>query len=495
MRYIGILLIIVSIPAFIVLLNSQPKLRRYAYFALGLFPLTLSALNVDAAFYNLPRWLGYADAISVSLLDTLALALIITRRNVLRQLPFLGMFLLYILAVAASVVVADQFIPATFYLFQLLRILVIFLAVASVVREPDAVKLICLGIATGAIYQGIFAVYQRGTGTFQVSGSFAHQNTLGFMLHFVTIPLLALLMAKKQSGLYLAAVAAAGVAVALSASRGSIAFVCVGIVLLFILSLMRQNTSRKYSLIGATVGLALLVSPVAVAGLNQRFDNLAKAGSYDERAAFEEAATMMLMENPMGVGPNQYPLAANTRGYSSRAGVAWNPGSRSANVHHMYLLMGAETGWLGMTTFAAFLMWIIISGLKFAFQNKRDPVGDLVLGFTVTMIVVAVHGLYEWIFVTYEVQAMFAVALGIMAGSIRARKNGVQVEMVTSPNTEIEVNSTTADQTPALAESIDNITAEAKNCTPSMMLPKSGGSKSTRFSGQKSAMLAPPKSR
>ena len=126
MRYIGILLIIISIPAFIVLLQSQPKLRRYAYFALGLFPFTLSALNVDAAFYNLPRWLGYVDAISLSLLDTLAIALIATRRNVLRQLPFVGLFIIYILAVAASVVVADQFIPATFYLFQLLRILVNF---------------------------------------------------------------------------------------------------------------------------------------------------------------------------------------------------------------------------------------------------------------------------------------------------------------------------------------------------------------------------------
>ena len=299
---------------------------------------------------------------------------------------------------------------------------------ASVVKEPDAVKLICLGIATGAIYQGIFAVYQRGTGVFQVTGSFVHQNTLGFMLHFVTIPLLAMLMARKQSNLYLAAVASAGVAVALSASRGSIAFVCVGIVLLFVLSLMRQSTSRKYTLIGATVGLAVLVSPIAVSGLNTRFDNLAKAGSYDERAAFEEAATMMLLENPMGVGPNQYPLAANTRGYSQRAGVAWNHGSRSANVHHMYLLMGAESGWLGMITFTAFLMWIIISGLKFAFQNKRDPVGDLVLGFTVTMIVIAVHGLYEWIFVTYEVQTIFAVGIGIIAGSIRLRGSIKQSE-------------------------------------------------------------------
>ncbi len=204
---------------------------------------------------------------------------------------------------------------------------------------------------------------------------------------------------------------------------------------------------------------------------------------------------MMLVENPMGVGPNQYPLAANTRGYSERAGVAWNYGSRSANVHHMYLLMGAESGWLGMITFTAFLMWIIISGLKFAFQNKRDPVGDLVLGFTVTMIVIAVHGLYEWIFVTYEVQTIFAVAIGLIAGSIRLRGNMKQSEAHEALSTAKSESSTFEDAAPALANERESRQKQSISSKRSAVLPKAENGRGSARADRGPVMLAPPKSR
>ena len=499
MRYIGIVLVIASLPGFYLILTSQPQFRRWAYFALGFLPLLLSALNVDAAFYNLPRWLGYTDSISFSLLDTLALALIATHRNVLKNLPFVGPFLVYILAVAASTFFAEQFIPATFYVVQLMRVFIIFLAVAAVVKEPEAVKMICLGLACGAVYQGAMGIYQRLTGVFQVTGSFAHQNTLGFMLHFVTIPLLSLVMLKKQPAIYLWAIAAGTIAVSLSASRGSIAFVAMGVVLLFALSLIRQSTSRKYGIIGGVAVLAVVVSPIVVAGLDKRYETLDE-GSYDERAAFESAATMMLQENPMGVGANQYPLAANLLGYSDRAGVIWAYGSRSANVHHMYLLMGAETGWGGMLSFSFLLFWIIVRGLAFSLRNRRDPIGDLVLGFTVTMIVIAIHGFYEWIFVTYEVQTIFAVALGIIAGSIRLANSGKVSTMLAEQRAAAgesgegkETNGSTGAGAPGLAGA-SGLGRRGK-VQPVLPLAAPQKPEKAKDHGIKGVMLSPPPSR
>ena len=96
--------------------------------------------------------------------------------------------------------------------------------------------------------------------------------------------------------------------------------------------------------------------------------------------AFERAAKSMWRDHPMGVGANQYVVVANSEGYSARAGVIWNWASRSANVHNMYLLAAAETGWPGFLTFIALLLIPTIRGLVFAFRNRCGPRGEIVLG-------------------------------------------------------------------------------------------------------------------
>src|SRR3546814_17180540 len=93
-----------------------------------------------------------------------------------------------------------------------------------------------------------------------------HQNLLGLMLHFVTLPLLALLLAGERSKLIMMGVFAALVAVALGASRGAIGFVAIGLALLFLLSLARRPTSHKWKI----TGLAVLVMAVVVRSEERR---------------------------------------------------------------------------------------------------------------------------------------------------------------------------------------------------------------------------------
>jgi hypothetical protein len=50
---------------------------------------------------------------------------------------------------------------------------------------------------------------------------------------------------------------------------------------------------------------------------------------------------------------------------------------------------------------------------------RDDPRGDVVLGFTVAITVMAVHSFWEWIFVMSSTQYMFAIALGVVAGYAR----------------------------------------------------------------------------
>ncbi|PKP98147.1 MAG: hypothetical protein CVT74_11935, partial [Alphaproteobacteria bacterium HGW-Alphaproteobacteria-13] len=74
MRIIGILLVILSVPAFLAWLRLYPRQRKWAYLAIGLLPFVIGALNLDAALINWAGWPGYAKGMVVSLLDTLAFA-------------------------------------------------------------------------------------------------------------------------------------------------------------------------------------------------------------------------------------------------------------------------------------------------------------------------------------------------------------------------------------------------------------------------------------
>lgn len=423
MRIVGVLLILLSIPAFIIWLRHAPRQRKWAYLAIGVLPFIISAFNLDAALLNWAGWPGYAKGMVLSLVDTLAIAVIATSRQPFAKLPLLGVFAFYIVAACVSVAVSTLPTSSAFYLFQLLRVFLVFAAVASFAGQPGAVRWLCIGLALGATFQAVMTIDQRFSGAIQASGTMGHQNLLGLMLHFVTLPLLALLLAGERNKLIMLGVLAALIAVALGVSRGAIAFVALGIALLFLLSMARRSTPHKWKIAGLAMLAMTIVVPIAVSSIQERFASRSVyEGPDGERQAFERAAEMMWDDHPLGVGANQYVVTANAQGYSERAGVTWNYASRSTNVHNLYLLTGAEMGWLGAMSLVAFLVWPVLRGLHFAFRYRRDPRGDVVLGASVAIFVTALHGLIEWVLVTGHAQYVLAISMGIIAGSIRQHR-------------------------------------------------------------------------
>lgn len=424
MRYVGLVLVVALIPILIAWLKANPHQRKWAYAAIGVLPFTINAINLDAAFIVWPTWPGYAKGLTFTALDSLALAIIFSTPGAFRKLPFLLLLSLYLFAALISVGFSSSMMSSSFYVFQLARVLAIFVAVASIVTRPDGLRWLAMGLAAGALFQAGMAIDQRLSGAIQSAGTMGHQNLLGMMLHFVTLPLLAMLLAGMRSKLVYAGVAAALIAVALGASRGSIGFAAIGAALVFLFSLARGFTAQKGKIIGFGVLVLAVTGPLMIDSLDRRFEAkpVQDSGDYDERAAFEEAATMMWGDHPMGVGANQYVVSVNALGYNNRAGITWAWASRSANVHNLYLLAGAETGYLGLFAIIALFAGPIWIGMRYAFSMRKDPRGDVVLGFTLAILVTAIHSFFEWIFVTYQAQYMFAIALGVIAGYVRDQR-------------------------------------------------------------------------
>ncbi len=128
---------------------------------------------------------------------------------------------------------------------------------------------------------------------------------------------------------------------------------------------------------------------------------------------------MIIKDHPFGIGPNHYVVVANTQGYSQRAGVVWASGSRATSVHNSYLLIQAESGYLGLFAIIAFLGTSVIVSFRAAFRNRNHPMAQLLIGVVGGLVAVTLHALYEWMLVTHQFQYMLAVTLGLAAGLIR----------------------------------------------------------------------------
>jgi O-antigen ligase len=431
MRAVAIAFVLLTFPFLVSWIKSNPRQRHWAYFGLGILPFIETHWHLQASLINWAMWPGHTKGMIISVLDSLALAVILTHRAPRGMPPLSGFIIAYFLAALLSAEMSNVPMASLLYAYQLLRLLILAVAVAKIANDQRALTWLAMGLAVGISYQAGFVIWQRAHGVFQAGGTMGHPNLLGLITHSVTLPLLAMLLAGMRNRIVMLGVASGLVVIALGASRGAIGFDLMGIASLIVLSIIRRSTAHKWRIVGMAILSLGLISPFMLHSVQTRLSSLSSTpGGYDERAAFERAAKAMFHDHPMGVGANQYVVVANTGGYAARAGVTWASGSRSTNVHNTYLLVAAETGWVGLASFLALFAAAIFSGLRFAFQNRRDPRGDVVLGCAIAMIVTALHNQYEWIWVTENPQYLFAITFGLISGMVRARGREKRLERV-----------------------------------------------------------------
>jgi len=395
--------------------HDAPKL----WMLLGFLPFAVSFTHLNMAFISWVGWPGYLHGAEFSVLDALAFALYLSLRGTPHAVPFRLSMAFYFLATVLSSFEATEPTAALFYSWQLARMFLVYATVARGCADPRVAPAILKGMAAGLVVEVVVAAVQRvGLGIVQAPGTMSHQNLLGMITHFVALPAFSLLLSGHATGL-LRAAAPVGIAVdVLTTSRGALGFSLLGFATIFIISSLRKWTARKRTVLMIGVIGAMAIIPIAISSFDRRFSDQAEivASDYDERAAFEKAANLMLSDNPLGQGANHYVIAANLGGYNHKAGVVPVIGSEGANVHNVYLLVAAETGYLGLISFVLMLLRPLTVALLCGWNNRGDPRGDLLIGLGVTLLMVYIHGLFEWIFVLLETQYMFAMDLGLVAG-------------------------------------------------------------------------------
>jgi O-antigen ligase len=397
-------------------LRRNPRQSPKIWILVGFLPFGIGAFHLYMAAISWQFWPGYVKGAEISALDLLALSMYLSLPRKGYALPFRLSMALYFIAALLSVLAAGVPMAALFYVWQIARMFLVYAVVVNASTDDRVVPALITGMTIGLCFEVCDALWERfGQGVLQAGGTLGHQNFLGLMSHFVTFPSLALLLAGER-GWPLVVGPLAGIMLAvLTVSRATFGLVGAGYIGMFGLSAVRRWTHRKALVLVVGVAVVCALVPLAISSFDARFEK-ELITDYDERAAFEKAATMIIVDHPWGIGPNNYVVISNIDGYNSKAGVAPQANSDSANVHNIYYLVAAESGYFGLGTFVLLLLRPLIVAFRCGWKNRGDHRGDLLLGLGMSLLTVYVHSYFEWIFITFSAQYMFALNVGMVAG-------------------------------------------------------------------------------
>ena len=426
LKWIFLAGLLVLTPLLATYLRNHRQYLPKAAFVLALLPFIEMRLNVTASPYSWPMWPGFVKGIDISLTDGLAIAMIYAGSRVASPLRLKLAFGLYIIVFILSTAFAEIYVPSLFYGWQLVRVVLLYYAVArATAADRDVPAYLLTGLIAGLSVQAVVVIQQKLSGLAQAGGWFGHQNLLGMASHFIVYPAFAAFLGGHYVRRTALCLAAAFVVAWAGGSRATIGLMCVGLVLTIVLSCWQRTNTRKI----AVAGLALLCIVAAVPvlyGAVERRSTEARAASDQEREHMKEAATMVIAEHPLGVGANRFVTVANVGGYYARAGVVWN--SFGAPVHNTYYLVTAEMGLLGLGA----LMGVLIVVFSLAWTNlRRAPFGfesEYSLATVVIVFAVAAHSYFEWITMFWVIQYLFAMNVAIIVAmrGLISSKRGVE---------------------------------------------------------------------
>jgi len=409
-KWLGLTFALAAVLPISLWLRRNPRYAPWIWTTIGFLPFVLETGHLYMAAIAWSGWPGFVKGAEFSVIDALVLALYFTLPKSTRALPFRLSMVFYFGTVLLSV--AQSEIPEVvfFYCWQLARMFLIYVVVARACADSRVALAVLKGVAIGIMMEAGIVVWQRfALGMLQTPGNLDHQNMVGMMSLFAVFPFFALVLAGRGGKFPLFVSAAALIAQVLTVSRAAIGIAAFGYAILFVISALQRWTSRKALILAAGVAAAIALAPLVMSSIERR-GNLQIEDSDASRTTLTDEAMNIIADHPLGIGADQYVNFAQQNGYRQPT-VNWG-----VMVHDVYLLVGAETGYLGLAAFVIFLLTPMVTAFRSGWCNRGSPAGDLLLGLGMALLTVYIQGLFEFEFLQVLPQYAFAIEVGVVAG-------------------------------------------------------------------------------
>ncbi len=467
-----IILLAVGCGSTLLTILSQ-RLRDLAFFAMVALAVLAERGSFDVNFLGQYWYRGTSRGIGVSLIDILAISVLIASHFSPRypRRPWfvpasVGLYLLYFIYCIFSVARAQEWIYGVWELANIPRALLIMLAGAAFVRTSRELKLLVLGLCAAVFIQTLYAVKQRVLGgIFRPPGTLDHANSLSMYLCLITPVLLTAALSNWHKYIRwtaMAGVAMASVTVLMTLSRAGLpvfAFVMLGT----LAACMTWRITRR------KVVAALVLSVVVGVMLAKSWDMLSvRFGSAtltqefvdiegENRGIYWRWAKMIIDDDPFGVGLNNWSYAVS-KTYGARVGFWYEdyddikvapekadiPSIRYAPPAHA--LTALTLGELGIPGLILFLViwfrWFQV-GTTFLWRRLNDdPMHRLAIGFLFGTVGIFLQSITEWTYRQAPIFLTFHVMLGALASLNYARRHVAARVEVSAPEDDIEIEAT-----------------------------------------------------
>lgn len=382
---------------FATLLTVVQSPRRLLIFALSAsLPFTVGkALAVRAGH------VGTTGAVNVFAQDGLALALLLLLLVRLATTRGVGLRVSAAITVPAVAWLASGLLSlgnardtqvAIFQFVATAKLLLMYLVLAASLQEEHDAPWLIAGVMVGMVLQSLLGLYQGITGQYagleflgentevarlslagatatRCEGTMCHPNGLAMYLNTGLSFALALLLTRlplRYRFLSLGLLALGLAVLVLTLSRGGwLGFVAAG-GLVVALAVVTGRLKPTTAVLVAAVALAIVLAFGGDLVLRRLTAN--DRGSALSRVTMARGAVAIWSDYPIvGAGLNNYGLYMPQ--YDPASFQIWQ---QPMLVHNAYLLVGAETGVVGVTTFVWFLGAVMVTALRLARRARQE---------------------------------------------------------------------------------------------------------------------------
>ena len=387
---------------------------------------------VDVTFFSYTNYRGDIRGIEFGVTDWLVITLIVTmqyaprwrnRRRYYRQPNEVPMALYLgwcILSIGTATIPQFAFFGVT----RILRAYALFWVAYNWLRDEDDLRFVVwcvVGLTFYSFWQVLMDKYMRGV--FPPRGSFDHQNSLVTFQNILNFIIFAVLLGDtdkvfdRRTLIYWGALGAGALTSVATLSRGGMATMVLGFMLITPVMLWLKQPPRKrgkkFGAIGVMGLAALPALAVVLPQIVKRFETAPEASAH-ARDLFNEVAQEMGQNHFFGVGLNNYSLGS---GYIPKFRDLLPPIDHGGLAHHIYWLHYAELGIVGVSLWVLMMTSFILILLRFVLRRRDGPERVFAVGVLTAFCIAMLIGTLEWnwrqtqLMLTYMMFGGFACAL------------------------------------------------------------------------------------
>lgn len=408
-------MLLVGVPAGILLAYVSKLWEKIFVFLMVFFTCSLAG---TINFESVKDYRGTSRGFEVGIVDLATLVIfgvmILKPRFKIKMPPGTVLFFIYIIISMFSIQNSATSLYSWFEIFKMFKMYFYYLVWFSYFIDLNQIQRVIKMLPILVIYMFLLVVYQWKMGSYQPGGPFTHQNSLCmYVMTLGGIFLAALFELKMKEFKTVYVIGIFGLCCLielLTLSRAGVVCYAGCCSVVVFLSFTVKFKPKK-------VFIFMLIFVVAITGLmfyaNSIYNRFmyAPKSSMESRQHLATSAKNMAADGFFGVGLNNFGIKVNADYPYSKHYLP--EGFKEGLVESIYLMIAAETGWLNMFVYIAFILSLYIINLRNIYRYRHSKMVYLPIAIAGGLAAIYLQSLLEWVLKQapnfYQMMFFFAI--------------------------------------------------------------------------------------